>query len=144
MRVLTDTKTVKRIRLPSSTRMNTKVHNKEVYLTSYDKAIGNSDVIIEGVTTSLDFKIEAHQFSTLIQEIDISSNNPFFIYEESDISWLVYCEPNRLKLRAPQLCEVIPVTIDNVRYNTVIETHGAYLRDSRHSEIPISLKILLN
>lgn len=145
MRILTDTRNVvKRIRLPSNSRMNTKVHNREVYLTPYDKMINKSDTIFEGMTTKLEFKIEAHQFSTLIQEIDISSSNLFFLYEESDISWLVYCEPHRLKLRPPQLAEIIPVTIDGVRYNTVVELYEAYTRSSKHSEIPISLRILLN
>ena len=130
--------------LPSNTRMKTQINTREAYFSPYDRLVGRpEDRIFEGMTTYLMFDIDMDQFLRLVQEIDISSNNKFYTYTESDIPWLTWAYPNKVKYRQPQPGDILSVSIENTRYKCVLESSQESI-DYKYYTIPVRLRILLN
>lgn len=108
--------------LPPNTSMHTKFNYKTITNSlwaspSYDYP----REVIDSIQNWLEFVIDISRFKTLVTEIDLSSNNKFYIYEESDIDWLLYCEPHRMTRREPRNGDIVKVSIENVQYRAMIQ-----------------------
>jgi len=112
------------LHLPPNTQLHTKVHYRPIqygYPIGYPYDYPLMDVMFTGVDNWLELTInDISEFYTLVTEIDLSSKNRFITYEESDIDWLLYCEPNRMIRREPRSEDIVKVSIENVQYKAAI------------------------
>lgn len=108
--------------LPSCAKMHTSYQSKPLY-NRYSGALTGipDDIVMTGMKVWLEFVITRRNWMMLISEIDISSRNRFYTYEQSDLQWLLYTEPHRRIHRAPVHGEIVEVRIDGTRYNAVLE-----------------------
>lgn len=132
------------LRLPPNTQMYTRLHYRSIDNSIYAPPCS---VFPQNVLDRIDnwFELtvsDISQFKTLITEIDLSSNNRFYTYTRSDLDWLLYCEPNRVKIREPQNGDVVEVSIEDVFYKAVIEI-PYFSCTSNRQDIKIKANIVL-